>query len=186
MKIKTLYFVCLIACYTLTLKATYILLLIPIEVKSYDKHCCKSIVVLGGRDDYDKVLKALELYHVNDVEMLIFSGLHDKYKDVVVKFGLKNVVFEDTSTSTFENAKYSKILLKNYNDICIVSREVHLFRAEKVFDKQGMNVYPVIANKNSQEMKLKYFLPDLKYFVLNISVLYEYLAVLQYKLQNKI
>ncbi len=187
MKNKKLSLALMFMVYILSIKAIYIASLLPIKVKAYDDNItCKSIVVLGARDDYDKILKALELYQVNDVEILIFSGMHEKYKDIVSKFGLKNAVFEDSSTNTYENATYSKSLLKSYSDICLVSREAHLFRARKVFDKQGMTTYPVTANNNSLDIKLNYFIPDLKYFVLNISVLYEYLAIIKYKFQKRI
>ncbi len=183
---KIVCFLLLFLVYVISLKATYIVSLKPLAVNACDKCSCKAVVVLGARDDYDRILKGLEISQENDNALLLLSGVHGKYKEVVQRFGLANVVFEDTSRTTYENAKNAKKLLERYDGICLVSSQAHLFRAKKVFEKFGMTTYPIVSNKNNLEMKMHHFLPDLKYFVLNISVLYEYLAIIQYKLQKRI
>ena len=95
--------------YLFSLKATYLMLLMPINIKPPILSSeCKAIVVLGGRDDYDRILKGLELSQHNPEALLIFSGVHDKYKTVVDSFDVQHVIFEDRSKNSYENAVNTK------------------------------------------------------------------------------
>lgn len=185
-KILFRFFLLILVIYIMSLKVVYVLLLTSFGNINNDIKKCSSIVVLGGRDDYDRVLKGLELAHVYDDKILIMSGVHNKYKNVIRNFGLSKVIFEDESTNTNENALFTKNLLMEYNDICLVSAEAHLFRASKTFEKLGMHTHLIPSNKINREIKLHHFLPDLKYFVLNKSIIYEYLAFIKYHYQGRV
>jgi len=176
-------------CYLFSLKSIHMILLKPLEINNYEVYeNCKSIVVIGGRDDYDRILKGLEISQYNLEAIVVFSGVHTKYQSVVSSFKLHHVVFETNSTSTYENAMYtSKILQKhNINDLCLVTSQAHLYRAEKVFQTFGLSSVPIVSNKVSTRLSSSSFLPDLKYFALNISVVYEYLAIISYKIHKRI
>jgi uncharacterized SAM-binding protein YcdF (DUF218 family) len=173
--------------YLLSLKASYLLLLQPINTQPHTFASeCKAIVVLGGRNDYDRVLKGLEISHLNRNILVVFSGVHPKYKVVVKHFDSPNVEFEDRSTSTYTNAKYTQKILekKGIDGLCLISSEAHLFRAERVFEKFGLEADTIVSNEVSKKLKYSHFLPDLKYFNLNITLLYEYLAIVYYMYQR--
>ena len=175
--------------YVLSLKVTYLLLLQPLDVNpAVLSPQCKAIVVLGGRDDYDRILKGLEISQYNNTKPIIFSGVHKKYKNVVKSFDLGNVVFEDRSKNTYQNAKFTKQLLskRDIDSICLVSSQTHLFRAKRVYEKFNLKVLPIVSAKVSKHIHLGSFLPDLKYFNLNIAAIYEYLAIVYYKLNKRI
>jgi len=139
-------------------------------------------------DDYDRILKGLELSQLNSKVPIVFSGVNRKYKNVVDSFHIYDAIFENKSKNTYENAKYTKQILskKDIDTICLVSSDAHLFRAKNVFEKFHFIVQPIVSNKVSNHIGMGSFLPDLKYFNLNISVLYEYLAILKYKLYGRI
>lgn len=169
----------------LSLKVTYIFLLVPLEIQKYDTYQCDTVIVLGGIDDYDRVLKGLESAKKFN-SILLFSGVNHKYKNVVNKFDIKNVIFEDNSSNTYENVKNSKLLLNHFDNICLVTSQAHIFRANKVFEQEGLKVIPIISNETNDIIQLNDFIPQLKYCTLNISVLYEYLAIIKYKLLKRI
>ena len=185
MKKIIIYFIIIV--YLLSLKVTYLVLLTPLLIP-YTENVknCNAIIVLGGRDDYDRILKALEVFQSDRNKLIIFSGISQKDRDILKKFKIDNILFENNSSNTYENAKYTwKILQKkNIHDICLTSSQTHLFRAKKVFEKFRMKVHPIVSNIVSFNIHLNSFLPDLKYFNLNISVLYEYLALLKYKIKG--
>jgi uncharacterized SAM-binding protein YcdF (DUF218 family) len=161
------------------------LLLMPIEVKQYTNHQCDIAIVLGGKDDYDRVLKGLEIAKKFN-SGLIFSGVNSKYKDVVEKFDFQHIIFDDISTNTYENMLQSKIFLNHTDNICLVTSEAHMYRVIKIFEKVGIQAYPIISNEVNFNLNIKDFLPDLKYLVLNVSVFYEYLAWIEYKVLKRI
>jgi len=173
--------------YFLSLKSSYLLLLTPLDkdiVTTYES--CQSVIVLGGRDDYDRILKGLELAQGHREPLVIFSGTHPKYEAVVQRFELSRLIFEKDSTNTYENAKNSSELLQEHNisSACLVTSEAHLYRASEVFKGFGIDTVKIASNRVSTHLGLNTVVPDLKYFVLNISVIYEYLAIASYKLKG--
>lgn len=59
-------------------------------------------------------------------------------------FHAKDIWIEDQSKDTVENAAYSAAILKQHNieRIAIISQAWHLPRAIKLFEQQGLTVYP--------------------------------------------
>lgn len=59
-------------------------------------------------------------------------------------FHIKDIWIEDQSKDTAENAAYSAAILKQYGieRIAIISQAWHLPRAIKLFEQQGLTVYP--------------------------------------------
>ena len=76
---KKIIFVTFVFLYFLSLKSSYLLLLSLLDkdiVTTYEQ--CQNVVVLGGRDDYDRILKGLELAQGHPEPLVIFSGTHYK------------------------------------------------------------------------------------------------------------
>jgi uncharacterized SAM-binding protein YcdF (DUF218 family) len=66
----------------------------------------------------------------------------------LIKLGIKEerIIKEEQSTSTYENLKYSKQLLKKeWTKGILVSNDYHLFRAVKMAKNQGLNVVSLPA-----------------------------------------
>lgn len=174
--------------YLLSIKITYFIAKKPIYVSSdYVSTQCQGIVVLGGINDYDRILKGLEIARMNDV-ITVFSGVNKKYENVINTFELKNIIFERKSTTTFENAKNSNEILKNKNitNICLITSNVHLYRATKVFGKFDLNIKPIVSSRISSKIDMSSFLPRIKYLQLNINLLYEYVAIIYYEIKERI
>jgi uncharacterized SAM-binding protein YcdF (DUF218 family) len=81
-------------------------------------------------------------------------------------FDNPNIEFEDRSTNTYTNVKYTQKNLekKDIDGLCLISSEVQLFRAEKVFEKLGLKTDTITSNEVSKKLKYAHFLPHLKYF----------------------
>lgn len=174
--------------YLVSIKPTYLLLSMPIKVKSYNTYSqCESIVVLGGIDDYDRILKGLELSGINN-STIIFSGKDDKYKQLLNSFDFNNVIFEDKSINTMENVINSTNILrsKGINQICMVTSNEHLLRSKILFEKMNIEVIPISSSLRSSDLGLSSFLPRIKYYKLNASLVYEYSAIVYYILQKRI
>ena len=188
MFIKKVSFIIIFLFYMLSLKVSYLVLSTPLDMNPFEiSKSCEAIVILGGKYDYDRILKGLELENLNQ-SLIIFSGIHSKYKQVISTFELKNVIFENSSFNTFENAKNTKnFLVKNkFNNICLVTSSSHLYRAKKVFEMYNLKVIPIVSNKISSELNIFSFFPSIKYLQLNINILYEYMALIKYKLLGRI
>ena len=185
---KNFYLLMVFLLYSFSLKPTYLVLSKPLNTDALViSKICESIVVLGGKYDYDRILKGLELKNLNQ-SLIIFSGVNSKYKQVIDTFGLKNTIFENSSLNTFENAKNTKEILKRnkINNTCLVTSNSHLYRAKKVFERHNLNIIPISSNEISQELSFSSFLVSIKYLQLNINILYEYMAIIYYKLNERI
>ena len=116
--------------------------------KSYD-----AIIVAGCkvRDDGTPSLalqartkKAIELYRLGFAKKIIFTGgsvdqrpteakTAMKYALSISNISSKDLLLEETSTSTQTNAEYSKKKYAHFEHIIVVSDSYHIYRAEKIF-----------------------------------------------------
>jgi len=124
-------------------------------------------IVLGGFSGFDentnrlvfhketnRIMQALSLYKQKKIKKIFISGGYGnlfgkKYKeaDYVKKFliqtGIKpeDILTENKSRNTFENAKYTAQILKPENPKCLlITSSLHMFRAKKCFKKTGLNI----------------------------------------------
>jgi uncharacterized SAM-binding protein YcdF (DUF218 family) len=108
-----------------------------------------------GEDTLYRCLEGSELYHQGQPCPVLVSGgavredsprCAPLMRDFLVKLGVPatDILVEDQSRSTWENAVESHQLLKRrgINRILLVTDAAHLFRAERCFRKQGMEVVP--------------------------------------------
>lgn len=108
-----------------------------------------------GQDTLYRCLEGAELYHQGQSCPVLVSGgtvadagppCAPLMRDFLVKLGVPatDIVVEDQSRSTWENAVESYKLLqpRGISKILLVTDAAHLFRAERCFRRQGMEVFP--------------------------------------------
>lgn len=126
-----------------------------------------AIIVIGGDHKPERVKRAVELYQQGYAPKVIISAgtmVLEGNEQVVeaevmrrqaLALGLfeKDIVIEDKSKSTFENAHYSKIVCHQYTirSVLLVTSLLHSRRAKKIFeDVLGpeivVRVQPATAN----------------------------------------
>jgi uncharacterized SAM-binding protein YcdF (DUF218 family) len=110
-----------------------------------------------GHESMERCLHAVRLYKRAGHCRIVLSGgkmdessrsptLAKAMRNFVVEMGIKpeDILLEDRSTTTYENAVYSKVLLKDDTDtrIWLVTAASHMNRADRCFRKQGFVVTP--------------------------------------------
>jgi uncharacterized SAM-binding protein YcdF (DUF218 family) len=79
-------------------------------------------------------------------------------KDFVIELGVQpdDVVLEEQSSTTYQNAAFSKKLLGNTNDarIFLVTDAAHMVRAEYCFQTLGVTVIPAPCNYRAPQLTL--------------------------------
>ncbi|MCF6242750.1 MAG: YdcF family protein [Bacteroidales bacterium] len=108
----------------------------------------------------DRLFQAIYLYKTQKIEKLIISGgsgdiLHpdllesEIIKDYLIKIGIpqKDILIENKSKNTHENAFYTAELLRNihFTDTCVlITSAMHMPRAKACFKKEGVKIlsYP--------------------------------------------
>ena len=114
-----------------------------------------SSIHLGSQGD--RLWQTAEIYKAGKIKKVIISGgdgykrmnhnnvtENSKAKDFLIKVGVKatDIIQEDQSVNTHENAKFSKKILKQYNKekVLIITSAFHLKRALACFKKQNVDV----------------------------------------------
>lgn len=129
-------------------------------------------IVLGGMSEYnndldvlslrrsgDRLVQALSLYHKGKVKKIMISGdsghvsdrgLHEakQMKELLLLWNVpeEDIITEEISKNTYENAKYSvRILNRDYpqfSSFILVTSGIHMKRSLACFEKQGMKCTP--------------------------------------------
>lgn len=126
------------------------------DIVDYEKSTDRMIFRSGA----DRLLQTIELYHNGIIKKIVISGGsgHLIYRDrteaaflkiFLARIGIdpNNILFESSSKNTFENAKYTALLLKD-NDIkgkmLLITSAIHMRRASATFSKAGFDIeeYP--------------------------------------------
>jgi uncharacterized SAM-binding protein YcdF (DUF218 family) len=179
----------------------------------------QAIVVLGGYlrpadpehgryqpelwiDSADRCRMAVMLYRDGPACPLVVTGaqksstlsgpeLAHAMKQFLVdqKVPQQDVLVEDRSLSTYENAAYTAPLLKErgIRRIAIVTDATHLRRAESCFRAQGFDVVPCASSRRTADFEwspLK-LLPSLSAGGDVDRVLHEWLGILWYRLRGR-
>jgi uncharacterized SAM-binding protein YcdF (DUF218 family) len=153
---------------------------------------CEAIVVLAGSikpaealrpepelsmDSYYRCLEAVRLYRNGARCPVLVSGgkvnaddpgppCAEVMRTFLVQLGVapEDVIVEGRSQTTYENARFSQELLqeRHLERIVLVTDATHLFRAERCFRKQGLDVVPAPCNfrAGSFDWSLRTFLPS--------------------------
>lgn len=153
----------------------------PHNIKTHDV-----AIVLGGMSEYnsdlksisfrrqgDRIFQALTLYKTGKVKKILISGdsgyltdrgLHEakQLKEVLIKWGIPetDIITEEKSVNTHENAKMTAKLLKNnYPELksyILVTSGIHMRRARACFLKEGLICTPYSTDLYSNQ-KRNYF-----------------------------
>ncbi len=97
----------------------------------------------------------------------------------------KDLLFDDKSKNTYENALFSKEILNNYrkNNILLITSAFHMKRATGVFEKQGFIVkaYPTDYKSLMDTLNWDTFIPSPSYLEISTIALKEWVGILVYK-----
>jgi uncharacterized SAM-binding protein YcdF (DUF218 family) len=114
----------------------------------------KDLNVLSARRGIDRIWQTITLYKKGKLKKILISGdsgyvirkgLHeaDQMKEVLVKWGIpaEDIIVENKSKNTYENAKLTgNILKKNNNNkkFLLITSALHMPRAAACFKKQDL------------------------------------------------
>jgi len=149
----------------------------------------------------ERITKALEIYKKNPRVIILFSGFSGSFKpegwsesDTVRKFFIdqgvreENLIFENQSKNTFENAKYSKKILEDKKgNWGLITSASHMVRSFMVFKKNGLILEPISVDYKTGTSKV-FWLDFSFYRGINLwnILLHEITGIIHYKLTDKI
>ncbi|MCW3108854.1 MAG: YdcF family protein [Segetibacter sp.] len=171
-------------------------------------------IVLGGISSFDKYgrgyfnassdrfIEACILYKTQKIKRIIISGgsnAPDQPKDAdfqykkMLELGIpaNDIIVEDSSRTTFENAAFTKIKIDSLHlkpPFVLVTSAMHIPRAKRVFTKAGIPVIPFPCDYHVIESKLNfsdYIIPKPGIILSWSSYLKEVVGIIGYKLFNK-
>ncbi|MCB9223908.1 MAG: YdcF family protein [Crocinitomicaceae bacterium] len=154
-------------------------------------------VVLGGMADWDntnkrlsirrggdRIWQAINLYHLGKVKKIIISGSNGylmedeldestQFKRVLVENGIpeEDILVENTSKNTYQNAVESKKIIDQHpeiNTVLLVTSALHMRRSKACFEKAGFekfDTFPTDHYTGSRNYKFDQFI------VPNVSVM---------------
>ena len=149
----------------------------------------------------DRLMQAIELYKTGRIKKLFFTGgsgslvYRDKMESQLVKRFLtsigipeKDIIIEDESNNTHENAQYSiVILMRNFNigKYLLITSAFHMRRAVACFNKQEIAVTPYSVDRYSGPRKYQFhhlFIPNSETLFNWDSLIHEIVGYLVYKM----
>lgn len=173
-------------------------------------------ILLGGLSGYDKhqvghfsgacdrFIETVILYKQGIIQKIVVSsgsanlfikapGEADFLYEKLLASGIpaKDILIENKSRNTFENATFSKHILDSLHlsgPYVLISSAFHLHRALQVFDKAGMKVAPYPCAFNATEKIYNwddYIWPSLDVLVSWGGLVKEFVGVAMYKLTGK-
>lgn len=171
-------------------------------------------IVLGGTISFDKYgrgyfnsasdrfIETCILYKTQKIKRIIISGGSNgagQQKDAdyqyqkMLELGIpsKDLIVEDSSANTFENAAFTKLKIDSLHlkpPFVLVTSAMHIPRAERVFTKAGIPVIPFPCNYYVIESKLSfsdYIIPDIGTLLSWNLLLKEVVGIMGYKLFKK-
>jgi uncharacterized SAM-binding protein YcdF (DUF218 family) len=149
----------------------------------------------------ERLTKALEIYKKNPRLLILFSGFSGELKpegwsesDMAKKFfldqGVKldNLIFENQSRNTFENIKYSKDIIANYNGTWgLITSASHMPRSFFTFKKQSLILEPINVDYKTGTSSVFWVNFDISNSLDNWRIiLHELAGIIYYKVTNKI
>ncbi len=118
--------------------------------------------------------------------------LAEAMRDLLVQLGVDpaDIIVEKESTSTYENALFSRRLLaeRKLNGIVLVTDALHMHRASLCFRHLGLEVTPAPCNYRVPEFEwaLRSFLPNPMAAVGIQEALHEWLGIAWYRVKGRI
>lgn len=152
----------------------------------------------------DRLFQTLELYYKKRVNKILISGgsgsiskpnhreaiYIKKYLETIL-IPDSNIIIENKSKNTYENAVFSKQILDSLQfngSILLVTSSYHMKRSLAIFEKAGYkNITPYVTNKITGIRKFEFdycFIPNIEaVFSLNL-ILHEMIGYITYKIQG--
>jgi hypothetical protein len=184
--------------------------------KSYDIG-----IILGGmimydakndvskfNNNVDRLLQVLPKIERKEIDYLLFSGgsgdiYHPENREAAIlkkyltsiNWDTRNFLFESESRNTFENAKYSTLLLKekfialNDKKILLITSAGHMRRSMACFEAQGIKVDYLCSNRFAGSRKFEFqhcLIPNIDAFSGWNHLLHEVAGYFAYQLTGKI
>ncbi len=171
-------------------------------------------VVLGGFSGYDKhknrvefndcgdrLFYAIQLFNLGKINNILISGgngqlLNNSYmesewsKDFLINCGVpeKNILIENKSRNTWENAQYTYDVLKEDKNkkLLLITSSWHMRRAKFCFDENNMNTDLFHTDYTKKEIKINFeylLLPNSTSFVRWETLIKEFLGNIVYKVK---
>jgi uncharacterized SAM-binding protein YcdF (DUF218 family) len=188
-----------------------------IQPSKYPVQQLTGVIVLGGsfnsgleskernevslNSSAERLTKALEIYKKNPRLLILFSGFSGELNpqgwsdsDMARKFfldqGVKldNLIFENKSRNTFENIKYSKDIINNYNGTWgLITSANHMPRSFFTFKKQGLILEPISVDYKTGTSRMFWINFDISSGLINWNIIFhELIGATYYKVTNKI
>lgn len=149
----------------------------------------KELEVLTVRRGTDRIWQAISLYKRKKIKKILISGdngyvvrggLHeaDQLKELLIQWGIpkKDLIVENKSKNTYENALYTtKLLKKKYpkKRYLLITSALHMKRASACFKKQGLKFDVFTTDHYTTKLKKGEFTPDALIPGINSFVLWE-------------
>jgi len=148
----------------------------------------------------DRLMQAIELYKTGRIKKLFFTGgsgslvyKENKESQMVKRFltsiGIpeQDIIIEDESNNTHENAQFSKIILMhnfNHGKFLLITSAFHMRRAVACFYKQEIIATPYSVDRYSGPRKYQFdhmFIPNSETLFNWDSLVHEVIGYLVYK-----
>jgi len=150
----------------------------------------------------ERLTKALEIYRKNPRVIILFSGgsgslikhrgwnESDNAKKFFMDQGVReeNLLFENQSRNTFENVKFSKIILEDKKGYWgLITSASHMARSFMVFKRNGIILEPISVDYKTGTSKIFWLTFDFYEGVKLWGILlHEIVGIFYYKLTDKI
>ncbi len=99
-----------------------------------------------------------------------------------------SIYFESRSRDTYENARYTKAMLRAFGlhdpKILLVTSAFHMPRAMLLFTKAGLHALPAPTDYKASSLRHLWYLPSVTGLRLSYFALHEYAGYLRYALGN--
>jgi uncharacterized SAM-binding protein YcdF (DUF218 family) len=161
-------------------------------------------------DSGDRLLYAAKLYQEGVAPILILTGGRiqwyggesseaESMATILELMGVPRqaMILESKSLNTYENAIYTKEILKqrNIKNILLVTSATHMPRSLAIFQKQGIKAIPapadiLISDRNliesqfSAESRILSFIPNSEHLDLTTQAIKEYIGIFIYRLRG--
>lgn len=155
-------------------------------------------------DASDRFLQAVRLYKKGHIQKILVSGgsgkiFYQQYKDAdfakeqLLEFGVDSadILIENQSRNTFENADFSKRVLDSAGikgPYLLITSAMHIRRAEKVFLKKGVPVQAYPAHISALDFPIGFpaaIIPSINSLNSWENLLKEFIGLQVYKLTGK-
>jgi len=151
----------------------------------------------------DRYLSVLEPYRAKKISKMLVTGGAANFlepwakESVIIKrlyllcgIPAEDVIVEDSSLNTYENALYAKPILEKLEEdrFLLITSSSHIRRAQACFEKQGIDVqvYPAMKGVGKRRWEIDYLLvPQIDNFSKWRGLIHEWIGFVVYKILGR-